>query len=92
MLYHALVVEPPTHEEAIPKASPQDAGDPHPGYRLQGNMRRGTASSLVGTWPSYLTIDEAREAAREMLRDDRVLRVTVVEDTLPPRFVEWVNR
>lgn len=55
-------------------------------------MRRGTTSSMVGTWPSYLTIDDAREAAREMLRDDRVLRETVVADTLPPRFVEWVNR
>lgn len=92
MLYHALVVGPPPHEEAIPKASPPNAGAPHPGYRLQGNMRRGTASSLTGTWSSYVTIEEAREAAREMLRDDRVLRMTVVEDTLPPRFVEWVNR
>jgi hypothetical protein len=91
-LYHALVVGLPPHEEAIPKTSPQDAGDPHPGYRLQANMRRGTGSSLLGTWSPYVTIEEAREAAREMLRDDRVLRVTMVEDTLPPRFVEWVNR
>ena len=92
MLYHALVVGPPSQDELKAQASPQNSGNPHPRYRLQGNMRRGTASSMVGTWPSYLTIDEAREAAREMLRDDRVLRVTVVEDTLPPRFVEWVNR
>ena len=91
-MYHALVVGPPSHDELIPLASPQNRVVPHPRYRLQGNMRRGTASSMVGTWPSYLTIAEAREAAREMLRDDRVLRVTVVEDTLPPRFVEWVNR
>jgi hypothetical protein len=55
-------------------------------------MRRGTASSLRGGWSSYGSIDEARVAAREMLSDDRVARVTVVTDTVPPRFVEWVNR
>lgn len=92
VLDHALVVGPPPHEEVIVKASTGDARDPHPGYRIQGTMRQGTASSLEGTWPSYLTIEEAREAARKMLRDDRVLHLTVVEDTLPPRFVEWVKR
>ena len=92
MLYHALVVGTPPHDEGAPWASPHHAGDPDPGYRLQANMRRGTGSSLAGTWSPYVTIEEAREAAREMLRDDRVVRVTVVEDTLPPRFVEWVNR
>ena len=92
MLYHALVVGPPSHDELIPEASPQNSGDSHPRYRLQGNMRRGTASSLAGTWSPYATLEEARDAAREMLKDDRVLRVTIVEDALPPRFVEWVNR
>ena len=61
-------------------------------FRLQANMRRETGSSLLGTWSSYASIDDARQAAREMLRDDRVARVTVVTDTVPPRFVEWVNR
>jgi hypothetical protein len=55
-------------------------------------MRRGTGSSLHGTWPRYASIDDARLVAREMLRDDRVTHVTVVTDTVPPRFVEWVNR
>jgi hypothetical protein len=92
VLYHALVVGPPPHDETIPRASPENSGDPGPGYRLQANMRRGTGSSLAGTWSSYNTIEEAREAARETLKDDRVVRVAMVEDTLPPRFVEWVNR
>jgi hypothetical protein len=92
VLYHALVVGPPPHDEAISQASPHASGDRHPGYRLQGNMRRGTASSQAGTWSPYATLEEARDAAREMLKDDRVLRVTIVEDALPPRFVEWVNR
>ena len=92
MLYHALVAGQPPHDKAISQPSPQESGDRQSGYRLQGNMRRGTASSLAGTWSPYVTLEEAREAAREMLRDDRVLRVTIVEDALPPRFVEWVNR
>ena len=61
-------------------------------FRLQANMRRGTGSSLHGTWSSYASVADARQAAHEMLRDDRVARVTVVTDTAPPRFVEWVNR
>jgi hypothetical protein len=43
----------------------------------------GSFSRLLGMWSSYLTIDEAREAAREMLRAGRVLLVTVVEDDQP---------
>ena len=87
---HALVVEPLPQDEAAPQA-PQNAGS-HLGYRLQATVRRGTGSSLPDTWSPYVAIEEAREAAREMLRDERVVRVTVVEDTLPPQFVEWVNR
>jgi hypothetical protein len=92
VLYHALAVGPASHDEPMPQASPQNSRDPHPRYRLQGNMRRGTASSLAGTWSPYATLEEARDAAREMLKNDRVLRVTIVEDALPPRFVEWVHR
>lgn len=92
MLYHALVVGPPPHADADLQVLPQNAVVPPPGYRLQANMRRGTGSSLAGTWSPYAAIEEARAVAREMPRDDRVLRVTVVDDTLPPRFMEWVNR
>jgi hypothetical protein len=89
---HALAVGQPPHDKVISQPSPQESGERHPGYRVQGNMRRGTASSLAGTWSPYVTLEKAREAAREMLRDDRVLRVTIVEDALPPRFVEWDTR
>jgi hypothetical protein len=61
-------------------------------YRLQAHVRRGTGSGLRGTWSNYATIEDARQAARELLREERVLRATVVTDTVPPRFVEWVNR
>ena len=55
-------------------------------------MRRGSGSSLPGAGSRYLTLDDARETARQLLRDERVVQVTVVADTVPPRFVEWVNR
>jgi hypothetical protein len=61
-------------------------------FRLQVNVRRGNGSNLPGAGLRYLTLDDAREAARQVLRDERVVQVTVVADTVPPRFVEWVNR
>jgi hypothetical protein len=65
---------------------------PSQAFRLQVHVRRGTGSNLPGAWSPYLTLDDARDAAREMLRSERVLRVTIVANTVPPRFVEWVNR
>jgi hypothetical protein len=91
-MFAAVVIE---QEPLIRTASglrQQSLASANKAFRLQGNMRRGTASSLRGTWSSYESIDDARLAAREMLSDDRVARVTVVTDTVPPRFVEWVNR
>lgn len=72
--------------------TPESVGPIDQIFRLQANMRRGTGSNLHGTWTSYASIDHARNAAREVLRDDRVARVTVVTDTVPPRFVEWIDR
>jgi hypothetical protein len=80
------------HSEAAIESSQLSPTFDDKTFRLQANMRRGTGSSLHGAWSSYVSVDDARQAAREMLRDDRVARVTVVTDTVPPRFVEWVNR
>ena len=82
MFSTVLTPEPPQ-----PRATRGDTG-----FRLQANTRRGTGSNLSGTWPRYATIDDARVAARDMFHDDRVVRVTIVTDTVPPRFLEWVNR
>jgi hypothetical protein len=89
---YAIVLDPTTHDPTEVEPRRPRVALPRLAFRLQANMRRGTGSSLRGTWSSYDSINAAREAAREMLRDDRVARVTVVTDTLPPRFVEWVNR
>ena len=61
-------------------------------FRLQANMRRGTGSGVPVTWRIYPTLDDARQAAREAFHDERVVQMTVVTDTAPPRFVEWVTR
>jgi len=61
-------------------------------FRLRPIMRQGTASSIAETWAHFDTLDDARRAVKQMYHDDRVLRVFIVRDALPPQFVEWVER
>jgi hypothetical protein len=61
-------------------------------FRLRAIMRQGTAAGLPAVWERYATIDAARAAVRGMYSNDRVLRVLIVTDDVPPRFVEWVER
>ena len=63
-----------------------------PAFRLRAIMKQGTAASLPGTWEHYLTIEDARAGTRQMYHNDRVLRAMIVTDSLPSRFVEWVER
>jgi hypothetical protein len=92
LLYHALVVGDPPDDHTTVETEPGRTPDPQPAFRLQVNVRRGNGSNLPGAGSRYAALDDARDAARELLRDDRVLQVTVVADAVPPRFVEWVNR
>ena len=91
LLYHALVVGNPPHGHTARRTTSERTSGSRHAFRLQANVRRGNGSSLPGAWPRYLALNDAREAAREMLRDERVHRVTTVADIMP-RFVEWVNR
>ena len=61
-------------------------------FHLITTVRRGSASSLLPTWPRYSTIDAARVAAAALLREERVQRVMIVRDEPPPGFVEWRDR
>ncbi len=80
-------------EALLPAPSlPPPAVEPPPGFRLRPIMRQGTASSIPETWARFRTVAEARQAVKGMYHDDRVLRVFVVTDNVPPRFVEWVDR
>jgi len=63
-----------------------------PAFRLRPIMRHGTASSIPATWTRFASLEEARQAVKPMYHDDRVLRVFIVEDDVPPRFIEWVER
>lgn len=61
-------------------------------FRLIVNMRRGSASGMLQAWTRYAAVDDARLAAQELLRDDRVLRVMIAQNSIPPSYVEWVER
>jgi hypothetical protein len=69
-----------------------DPKEAHHRYRLLATMVQGTAAALPEAWHSYRTVGEARTGAQEMLHNHRVLRVAIVEDRVPPQFVEWVGR
>ena len=56
-------------------------------FRLRPIMRQGTASSIPETWNHYASVEEARAGAKDMYRNDRVLRVMLVVDSLGS-FVE----
>ena len=77
--------------DETPSTAPRPASS-HPAFSLRPIMRQGTASSIPETWERYATLESAREAVKQTYRDDRVLRLFIVTDDVPPRFVEWVKR
>ena len=66
--------------------------DTRPAFRLRPIMRQVTASGIPEIWERYGTLESARAAVKQAYRDDRVLRMLIVTDEVPPRFVEWVER
>jgi hypothetical protein len=61
-------------------------------FRLLATMTQGTVAALPEAWQGYQSVQEARIAAREMMRDHRVVRVAIIEDRIPLQLVEWVSR
>lgn len=61
-------------------------------FKLVATMRRGSASGLAAAWARYPTIEAARLGTATLLHDDRILRVMIVRNEVPPAFVEWVER
>jgi hypothetical protein len=61
-------------------------------FRLIATMRRGTATDLAAARARYPTLDAARLGSATLLRDDRILRVMIVRNEIPPAFVEWAER
>ena len=60
-------------------------------FRLRAIMKQGTAASLPETWAHYPSVEDARDGAKVMYHNDRVLRVMVVSDSVGS-FVEWIDR
>jgi hypothetical protein len=61
-------------------------------FKLITTMRRGSATNLAAAWARYPTMEAARLGTATLLRDDRVLRVMIVRNEIPPAFVEWTER
>jgi hypothetical protein len=61
-------------------------------FQLIATMRRGSASGLAPAWARYSSIEAARGGVAALLRDERVLRVMIARNEVPPSFVEWVER
>ena len=60
-------------------------------FRLRPIMKQGTAAGILETWTHYPSVENAREGAKLMYHNDRVLRVMVVTDS-QGSFVEWIER
>jgi hypothetical protein len=61
-------------------------------FKLIATMRRGTSTALPAAWARYPTVEAARAGTARLLSDDRILRVMIVRNEIPPAFVEWVER
>jgi hypothetical protein len=61
-------------------------------FKLITTMRRGSSTDIAAAWARYPTVESARLGTETLLRDDRVLRVMVVRNEIPPAFVEWAER
>ena len=58
-------------------------------FRLIATVKRGTAD-FPQVVPTYATQELARAAGLDLMRQERVLRVMIVLNEVPPRFVEWL--
>jgi hypothetical protein len=61
-------------------------------FKLISTMRRGSSTGLAASFAHYPTMEAARLGTVALLRDDRILRVMIVRNEVPPAFVEWVER
>ena len=61
-------------------------------FKLITTMRRGSSSGMPAAFAHYPTMEAARVGTATLLRDDRVLRVAIVRNEVPPAFVEWIER
>jgi hypothetical protein len=58
-------------------------------FRLVATVKRGTAD-FPQVAAAYATRELARAAGQELMTYERVLRVMIVLNEVPPSFVEWL--
>ena len=61
-------------------------------FKLITTLRRGSSTNFAPAWARYPTIEAARLGTVTLLHDERVLRVMIVRNEIPPAFVEWAER
>jgi hypothetical protein len=61
-------------------------------FRLISTMKRGNSTNIAEAGARYATIEAARLGSTALLRDDRILRVMIARNEVPPAFVEWAER
>jgi len=58
-------------------------------FRLVAIVKRGVASDLDEVGMSYSTLDDAHHAASALSRRDVIASIMIIDDSIPPTFVEW---
>jgi hypothetical protein len=58
-------------------------------FRLIATTRRGSAANIEAVWTHYATLDAARLASNALLKDERIVRIMIARNEMPPAFVEW---
>jgi hypothetical protein len=61
-------------------------------FKLVSTMRRGSSTNIAAACARYPTLEAARLGTATLLRDDRIARVMIVRNEVPPAFVEWSER
>ena len=61
-------------------------------FKLIATMRRGSAAGMPAAYARYATVETARAGSELLLKDERILRVMIVNNLVPPSFVEWAER
>lgn len=87
-----LTIRLRSFHERIPPVGDEQLGGAPIMFKLVATMRRGSASDLAAAWARYPTIEAARLGTATLLRDERILRVMIVRNEIPPAFVEWAER
>jgi hypothetical protein len=61
-------------------------------FKLIITVRRGSSCNVETPSSTYSTVEGARLGGAALLRHERVQRVLIARNEVPPAFVEWVER